>query len=134
MSYPITAVIVVGIYFGLVILAEGLIGYFQPDMDGAIRLATADSEGQLSERTLAGFHHNDRLYVASNHWFRGWYNRALKNPTVKATVEGTAGSYTAVPVQGAELDELAEAYRMGFVLRMVCGFAPSRFLRLDPIQ
>ena len=27
---------------------------------------------------------------------------------------------------------VSDAYRMGFILCFICGFAPSRFLRLDP--
>ena len=37
-----------------------------------------------------------------------------------------------MPSPSPEAFRVADAYRMGFVLRFVCGFAPSRFLRLDP--
>lgn len=36
-----------------------------------------------------------------------------------------------VAVMEALIDLVADAYRMGFVLCFVCGFTPSRFLRLD---
>ena len=39
---------------------------------------------------------------------------------------------TSNPATGQELARISDAYRMGFVLRFICGFAPSRFLRLDP--
>ena len=42
-------------------------------------------------------------------------------------------TYTSVRVEGAEHARVSEAYRMGFVLRFVFGFAPSRFIRLDPL-
>ena len=61
-------------------------------------------------------------------WLRGWYDRALENPEVEVTRDGVTTARVAVPVAGAERDRLADAYRMGFVLRFVCGFAPSRFL------
>jgi hypothetical protein len=45
--------------------------------------------------------------------------------------DGVTGSFTAEPVQCEEHETLAKAYSMGFVLRLLCGFAPSRFLRLE---
>ena len=118
-------------YVALVAVLELSFGYLQPDMEGAVIIITRDAEGNERERTLAGFRFNGQLYVASNHWLRGWYHQALANPRVEVIVDGQRGAYQAVPLAGEELDQLENAYRMGFVLRAICGFAPSRFLRLD---
>ena len=120
------------VYVCLVAILEGLIGYFQPDMEGGVKLITTDSGGRESDRMLAGFRIDERLYVSSNHWLRGWYHQALANPEVHAVVDGQRQRFTVVRVEGDERARLSDAYKMGFILRLVCGFAPSRFLRLDP--
>jgi hypothetical protein len=124
--------IVFATYVGLVVVVESLIGYFQPDMPGAVTLITADSDGQTSSRVLAGFRMNDSLYVAANHWPRSWYNRAVANPEIEIISNGERSPYTAVAVEGAERDRLAETYDLEFLIRFLTGFPPRRFLRLDP--
>jgi len=121
-------------YVCFVALLEVAIWRFQPEMPGQVILTTTDREGKESSRTLAGFEHKSRLYVSSNHWLRGWYRAALSNPDVEITVDGETKPYRATRVQGSERDELSAAYTMGFVLRFICGFAPSRFLLLEPRQ
>ncbi len=123
--------IVVLVYVGFVALMEALIGYIQPHMDGGVRLTTTDAEGRTSERMLAGARFEGKLYIASNHWLRGWYHQALAEPSVLADVDGVQAAYSAVPIEGEERARVSDAYRMGFVLRFICGFAPSKFLRLD---
>ena len=125
--------IVVLVYVGFVALMEALVGYIQPNMDGGVRLTTTDAEGRTSERMLAGARLEGKLYIASNHWLRGWYRRALAEPSVLADVDGVQAAYSAVPIEGEERARVSDAYRMGFVLRFICGFAPSKFLRLDPL-
>ena len=125
--------IVVLVYVGFVALMEALIGFIQPHMDGGVRLTTTDSEGRTSERMLAGARLEGKLYIASNHWLRGWYHRVLAEPNVFANVDGVQAAYSAVPIEGEERARVSDAYRMGFVLRFICGFAPSKFLRLDPL-
>ncbi len=124
--------VVVFVYAGLVAALELAVWHFQPDMPGAVIITTTDEQGAATSRTLAGFNYNDRLYVSSNHWLRGWYYAAVKNPHVDVAIEGPPGAYIATRVEGAEAAALSDAYSMGFVLRLMCGFAPSRFLRLDP--
>lgn len=126
-------VIVVLVYVGFVALMEGLIGYIQPQMEIGVTLTTTDSEGRKLDRILAGARLEGKLYVASNHWLRGWYRRALANPNVSVEVDGVRAAYRAVSIEGEERARIADAYRMGFFLRFICGFAPSKFLRLDPL-
>jgi hypothetical protein len=119
-------------YVAMVMVFEVVIGYVQPGMDIGIVLTTTDSQGKTFDRMLAGVRMDDRLYVSANHWPRSWYNRALANPAVEVTVDGKRSPYTAIPLAGPELDRIAEKYRFGFVFRFITGFAPRRFLRLDP--
>jgi hypothetical protein len=83
---------------------------------------------------LAGARLEGKLYIASNHWLRGWYRQALADPNVLAIVDGVEAAYAAIPIEGDERARVSDAYRMGFVLRFVCGFAPSKFLRLEPLE
>jgi hypothetical protein len=119
-------------YAVLVAVLDVVVGIVQPDMDVGVLLSTTDSEGRTSDRMLAGVRMDDHIYVSANHWTRFWYYRALVNPAVEVTVNGKRGRYTAVPVTGDELDRIAAKYQMGFVLRFLTGFAPQRFVRLDP--
>lgn len=120
------------VYIGIVVLVELLIGYIQPDMPQAVTIITTDAEGDISQRVLAGFELDDKLYVAANHWPRNWYKRAVANPSVDIMKDGERAPYTAVVVDGAERDRLAESYQLGFLIRFLTGFPPRGFLRLDP--
>ena len=124
--------LVVLVYAGFVAVMEALIGFFQPHMDSGVRLVTTDAKGETSERMLALLELDGELYIGSNHWLRGWYHQALADPNVLAEVDGVQGPYRAVPIAGRERARVSDAYRMGFFLRFLCGFAPSKFLRLDP--
>jgi hypothetical protein len=70
--------------------------------------------------------------VAANHWPRTWYRRALANPEVQATIDGKKGDYRAVPVTGAEQDRVEGEHGHGVVFRILTGFPPRYFVRLDP--
>jgi hypothetical protein len=73
-----------------------------------------------------------QLYVAANHWPRAWYKRALENPEVQVTLDGEKGDYRAVPVTGAERDRVDGQNSLGVVFRILTGFPPRDFVRLDP--
>ena len=119
-------------YVCFVAVAEGAIRLFQPEMEGGITLVVSDGQGGRITRNLAVLDHNDALYISSNHWLRSWYYAVLKNPDVDGIRNGQRAAYTAVPIEGQEWMTVSKNYKMGFVLRLICGFAPSRFLRLDP--
>ncbi|NKB96873.1 MAG: hypothetical protein GKR90_00005 [Pseudomonadales bacterium] len=120
------------VYVGLVALLPGIVGYWQPDWPGGVQITTTDSAGNEGERVLAVYRFNDKLYVCSNYWLRGWYNQALENPDIEALVDGERKAYTAIPVQGAKHDQLLTKYTQGFIYDVLYGFAPRKFLRLDP--
>ena len=62
----------------------------------------------------------------------GTYQAALKHPNIEVSTNNTNRTYTAVPVDGEEHDRVMADYNMGFLLRFLCGFAPSKLLRLEP--
>jgi hypothetical protein len=72
------------------------------------------------------------VYVAANHWPRAWYDRALKNPDVQATIDGRKGDYRAVPVEGNEHERVDGAHSLPLGFRILTGFPPRYFVRLDP--
>lgn len=125
-------VIVFLVYVGIVISFESLIGYFQPGGESTLVIATAAEGGSPKDRVLARLESNGALYVAANHWPRAWYNRALENPNVQVTLDGEKGSYRAVPVTREEHDRVNGENSLGMSFRILTGFPPRYFLRLDP--
>ena len=73
-----------------------------------------------------------QLYVAVNHWPRAWYRRLLENPEVQVTLDGEPADYRAVPVTGAEAARMHEEHALGLVVRLLTGFPPRHFVRLEP--
>ena len=125
-------VIVFLVYVGIVISFESLIGYFQPGGESTLVIATAAEGGSPKDRVLARLESNGALYVAANHWPRAWYNRALENPNVQVTLDGEKGNYRAVPVTREEHDRVNGENSLGMSFRILTGFPPRYFLRLDP--
>jgi hypothetical protein len=125
-------VIVVLAYVGVVVAFESLLGYFQPTAGSTLVITTFDSDGSPHERVVSRLESGGRLYVAANHWPRAWYRRALANPQVQVTLGGETVDYTAVPVTSAEHDRVEADNHLGFVFRVLTGFPPRYFLRLDP--
>jgi len=125
-------VIVVLVYAGIVAAFESLIGYFQPAAGSILVITTFDEDGTPHERVVSRLESNGQLYVAANHWPRAWYRRALENPDVQATVDGVRGNYRAIPVSGAEHDRVESENGLGVGFRIVTGFPPRYFLRLEP--
>jgi hypothetical protein len=119
-------------YVGIVVAFESLIGYFQPTAGSILVITTFDQDGTAHDRVVSRLESNGQLYVAANHWPRAWYNRALRNPEVQVTVDGEKSDYRAVPVPGAEHDRVDRENSLGVLFRIVTGFPPRYFVRLDP--
>ena len=119
-------------YVGVVVAFESLLGYFQPADANTMVIATTGDDGTPNERVLAQARHDDKLYAAANHWPRAWYREALANPSVQVTIDGVTGNYTAVPVEGAEHDAVNTSRPLGTGFRILTGFPPRYFVRLDP--
>ena len=124
--------IVVLIYAAIVAAFESMLGYMQPAAGSTLVITTFDPDGTAHDRVVSRLVSDGHLYVAANHWPRAWYRRALQNPDVQATVDGTKGNYRAVPVTGAESDRVEREHPHGLGFRILTGFPPRYFVRLDP--
>jgi len=120
------------VYVGIVIAFESLIGYFQPGGETMLVISTTADDGTPNDRVLSPLKSNGQLYVAANHWPRAWYKRALENPNVQVTLDGEKGDYLAVPVTGEEHDRVNGDNSAPMMFRLLTGFPPRYFVRLDP--
>ncbi len=123
---------VVLVYLGIVVAFESLIGYFQPTAGSTLVITTFDADGTPHDRVVSRLESGGQLYVAANHWPRAWYNRALQNPEAHASMDGRKSDYRAVPVTGVEHDRVDSENSLGVAFRILTGFPPRYFLRLDP--
>jgi hypothetical protein len=126
----ILAVLVL-VYVAIVATFESLIGVLQPDGGSTLVLTTFDTDGTSHDRVLARLDTDGKVYVSANHWPRAWYRRALQNPDVQATIDGTNKNYRAVPISGAEHERVEREHPHGFGFRFLTGFPPRYFVRLD---
>ncbi len=120
------------VYVGIVVTFESSIGYFQPAGETTLVITTTAEDGTPHDRVLSRLESDGQLYVAANHWPRAWYNRALKNPKVQVTLEGEKEDYLAVPVSEEEHDRVNSENSHGVMFRILTGFPPRYFVRLDP--
>lgn len=124
--------ILLGVYVLIVVAFESLIGYFQPEGGTTLTITTTDEDGNANERVLSRIDSGGQLYVAANHWPRAWYRQALANPEVQVDVDGEKRAYLAVPVTGEEHDRVDAEHGLGLVVRILTGFPPRYFVRLEP--
>ena len=127
-----SAIILLVSYTLLVVLFESSLGYFQPESASTLQIATINADGTVNQRILARIDSAGQLYVAANHWPRAWYREALANPAVEVSLESGQGSYIAMPVEGVEHDSVSADNSLGLMFRILTGFPPRYFLRLDP--
>ena len=118
----------------IVILFESSLGYFQPETASTLQITTLDAEGSRNSRILARLESGGQLYVAANHWPRAWYAEALANPEVEIVSSSEQGDFHAGPVEGAEHDRVNGDNALGLTFRILTGFPPRYFLRLDPVN
>lgn len=129
---PLKIIIILLVSYALlVVLFESSLGYFQPESTSTLQIATEGADGTVNQRILARIESAGQLYVAANHWPRAWYREALANPAVEIILESGQGSYIAVPVVGAEHDSVNADNSLGLMFRVLTGFPPRYFLRLD---
>jgi hypothetical protein len=122
------------VYVGIVVAFESLIGFFQPSDASTLVITTFDGEGAPHDRVVSRLESDDKLYVAANHWPRAWYRRAFENPEVQAALAGEKRDYLAVPVTDSEHDRVDAENGLGVPFRILTGFPPRHFVRLDPRQ
>ena len=126
------AAILILVYVGIVVAFESMIGFFQPAGGTTLVITTSDDTGKAHDRVVSRLSSDGKLYVAANHWPRAWYRRALANPAVHVSFDGQQGDYNAVTVTGAEHDKVNSDNPLPAVFRVLTGFPPRYFLRLDP--
>jgi hypothetical protein len=126
------AAVVVLVYVGIVAAFESLIGFLQPTAGSTLVITTFDGNGTPHDRVVSRLESEGRLYVAANHWPRAWYRRALANPEVQVSLNGEKGDYRAVPVAGVEHDRVDREHGLGVFFRILTGFPPRYFVRVDP--
>ena len=85
------------------------------------------------DRVLSSLKSADKLYVAANHWPRAWYREVLAHPQVQVTVDGIRGDYLVVSASDAEDARLRAEHPLGLVIKLLTGFPPRYFVRLDPV-
>ncbi len=126
--------IVALVYVGIVVLFESLLGYYQPAGATTLTITTTDADGNTNDRVLAALASNDQLYVAANHWPRGWYNQVLENPQVQIRMDGEEekGDYLVVTLDEEEESRVDGEHSLGVVIRILTGFPPRYIVRLDP--
>ena len=118
-------------YIGLVVLFESWLGYSQPTNANSLVITTFDS-GESKDRVLSAVNNDGKLYVSANHWPRAWYRQALSNPNVEVTFKGEKNLYLAIPVDGIEHDRVYKDKALPLRFRILTGFPPRYFLRLEP--
>ena len=126
------ALIALVVYVGIVAAFESLIGFMQPTRGTTMTITTFDPDGTSHDRVVARLEVDGKLYAAANHWPRAWYRRVRANPEMKATIDGQTRDYHAVPVEGEEHDRVNTQHPLPFVFRVLTGFPPRYFVRLDP--
>ncbi len=124
--------IVIGVYVGLVVIFESLIGYFQPQSQTTLIITTDAGDGQSSNRVLQQLSSQGNIYVAANHWPRAWYHDVLEHPNVKATIAGETASYLVTQVTDMEHKALATEFAHPIWFRILTGFPPREFVKLTP--
>ncbi len=127
----ISAIVLVA-YVGVVVAFESLIGYFQPAGQSTLVITTTDEDGSTNDRVLSRLESGGQIYVAANHWPRAWYNHALENPQVQVTLDDGQAQYLAVPATDEEHDRVDAEHSLGPAVRILTGFPPRYFIRLEP--
>ncbi len=130
-ALKIVAVLVL-VYVAIVVGFESLIGALQPGDESTLVITTFASDGTAHERVVSRLESGGRLYVAANHWPRAWYRRMLANPQIQVTASGEKRDYLAVAVAGEEHERVDAEHRLPLAIRVLTGFPPRRFVRLDP--
>jgi F420H(2)-dependent quinone reductase len=120
------------VYVGIVVLFESLLGWVQPSGGGTVVITTYDPDGTAHDRVVSRIDHEGKLYIAANHWPRAWYHRVLANPKISVTADGTKADYTAVPISGADYDQVNGAHALPLFFRILTGFPERLLVRLDP--
>ena len=117
---------------GIVLAFESLLGVIQPEAGTTLVITTTDASGNPHRRVVSRLESGSSIYVAANHWPRAWYYQALANPDVRVTSDGNELDYVAIPVGHVEHARVEAEHPHGVLFRILTGFPPRYFLRLEP--
>ena len=136
MKLPIKILLItLAVYVGIVTIFESLLGYYQPRGEENLVITLTEDDGSKSQRVLSLFESQGELYLAANHWPRGWFRQVQENPQVHIEFGGAhsaeSGNYIAMPVTGDNHDRVLADNKLPFVARFLMGFPPREFVRLD---
>ena len=120
-------------YVGVVAIFESLLGYFQPTNSKTLRIITY-AEGEPKTRVVNKLYSDGALYVAANHWPRRWYHEAIKNPKVGIKLREEIILFRAIPATLLEDEKVSSENRLPLSFRLLTGFPPRKFLRLEKID
>lgn len=127
--------ILLGVYVGIVVLFESLLGYFQPTQGNTLVITITDADGNQNDRVLSAIDDEGTLYVAANHWPRAWFRAVQANPQVGIDRGDGRRDYVAVPVSDEVHERLDTVVQpRPFIALFLMGFAPREFVRLDPLE
>ena len=87
----------------------------------------------IAVSTLKAFWEDSPEYTDAMDPTLAWYRHALENPSVQVTFAEETADYIAVPVEGAEHDRVDADNPLGLGFRILTGFPPRYFVRLDPV-
>ena len=121
------------IYVLTVAAFETWLAYSQPSGQTTLVIITTNNDGEKHERVLSRIDDNGKIYVSANHWPRQWYKQARAHPEVTVRLADENLGFRAVPVVGGEHDRLQREHKHSLGFRILTGFPPRYFLRLDPI-
>ena len=122
------------VYAGVVATFESLLGYFQPENQATLVITTFDAAGVGADRVLVRIEHEEQLYVAVNHWPRGWFHRLLDNDQVRVRLDGTDQRYRATQLTPDEAKVIDAVRPLSLGFRMLTGFPPRYFVRLTTVS
>ena len=120
-------------YVGVVAIFESLLGYFQPTNSKTLRIITY-AEGEPKTRVVNKLNSDWALYVAANHWPRRWYYEATKNPKVGIKLGDEIILFRAIPANLLEDEKVSSQNPLPLSFRLLTGFPPRKFLRLEKID
>lgn len=122
-----------GVYIGVVVLFESLIGYFQPQNAATLALTVYESGEQPHVRILSRIEHRDNLYVAVNHWPRAWFRTLQDNPSVRVAYgERDFGATAQLVEDPSEISSIETDRPLTWWFRLLTGYPPRYFVRLEP--
>jgi len=123
-------------YVGIVVAFETWLGYAQPRGEDNLVLTMTDDDGTQITRVLSLFESDGELYLAANHWPRAWFRQVKRNPEVHIEFGGEraaeSGNYTVAPIADADHERVLNDNPISLVGRILMGFPPREFLRLEP--